>query len=212
MTILRQKMIEDMQLRGLAANTQRSYLTMVRQLAEHFGKSPDKISEAELRQYFLYLKNTKDITLGTYGVAICAIKFLYRHTLHRSWPVLDLVRPVKTKPLPVVLSPIEVQQILACLDMIRFKACLSTIYACGLRVSEGVRLRVQDIDSNRMVIYIDQSKGGKSRYVPLPPRILTILRVFWSTHRHPVWLCRRTPVVRNACALHLSASYVLQNV
>ena len=188
MTILRQKMIEDMELRGLAKNTQRSYLLGVRQMAEYYGKSPDKISEEELRQYFLYLKNRKEITIGTYGVAMTGIKFFYRHTLRRNWPLLDLVRLERSKRLPVVLSPTEVEQILACLDRMRFKVCLSTMYACGLRVSEGVRLRVQDVDSGRMVIYIDQSKGGKSRYVPLPSRILTILRVFWSTHRHPVWL------------------------
>jgi len=188
MTILRQKMIEDMQLRGLAENTQRTYLWGVRQLAEHYGKSPDKISEEELRQYFLYLKNTKDITRGTYGVAMSGIKFLYRHTLHRAWPLLDLVRPVRDKRLPVVLSPTEVQQILTCLDRMRFKVCLSTIYACGLRISEAAGLRIQDIDSSRMVIYINQSKGGKSRYVPLPSQILDILRIFWSTHRHPLWL------------------------
>ena len=188
MTILRQKMIEDMELRGLAKSTQRAYLLGVRQLAEYYEKPPDKISEEELRQYFLYLKNRKGITIGTYGVSLAAIKFFYKHTLRRSWPLLELVRHVRNNKLPVVLSQAEVVQIFACLERMRFKVCLSTIYACGLRISEGVRLKVQDVDSDRMVIYIDQSKGGKSRYVPLPPRILAILRDFWSIHRHPVWL------------------------
>ena len=166
MTILRQKMIEDLQLAGLSPNTQRAYIRVVRQLAEHYGKSPDKIGEEELRAYFLDLKNDPAVSRSTVNVAICGIKFLYRQTLKRGDRVFDLVRPRREKQLPVVLSMEEVRAILDCIRKPYYQVCLSTIYACGLRTREGTHLRVQDIDSQRMVIYIHHSKGGKSRYVP----------------------------------------------
>lgn len=115
MTPLRQRMIEDMQLRGLSERTQETYVWAVRQLAEHYGKSPARITEEELRQYFLYLTNEKRVSRSTCTVALCAIKFLYEHTLKRVWPTLHLVRPAKERKLPVVLSRDEVRRIwLAC--------------------------------------------------------------------------------------------------
>ncbi len=188
MTILRQKMIEDLQLAGLSPNTQRVYIRVVRQLAEFYGKSPDKIGEEELRAYFLDLKNNPAVSPSTVNVAICGIKFFYQQTLKRDDQVFELVRPRREKELPVVLSVEEVRRILGCIRTPYYRICLSTIYACGLRASEGTRLRVQDIDSQRMVIYIHLSKGGKSRYVPMPMRILEALRRLWISHRHPVWL------------------------
>jgi site-specific recombinase XerD len=188
MTVLRQKMIEDLQLRGLSEKTQQSYVRVVRQLAEHYGKSPDKIGEEELRQYFLYLKNIQGVTRSTYTVALYGIKFFYQQTLRRDWPLFDLVRPQPERHLPVVLSAAEVQQILRCIRRLHIKVCLSTIYACGLRSREGTHLRVADIDSARMVLYVRYGKGDKGRYVPLLPRVLDTLRQLWVTHRHGVWL------------------------
>ena len=104
MTPLRQRMLEDMQLRGLAARTQESYLAAVQQLALHYGKSPDLITEEELRQYFLFLCNEKRLAPNTTNVALNAIKFLYTYTLQRPWPLRDLLRPPIPKKLPVVLS------------------------------------------------------------------------------------------------------------
>ena len=114
-THLRQRMIEDMQLRGLAERTQEMYVIVVRQLAEHYSKSPDLITEEELRQYFLYLKNDKQYSRSTVTVALCGIKFFYEHTLQREWPTLALVRPPRERKLPVVLSREEVHRILGCL-------------------------------------------------------------------------------------------------
>ena len=186
-THLRQRMIEDMQLRGLSERTQELYVRAVRQLAEHYGKSPEQISEEDLRQYFLYLKNVKQYSRSTSTVALCGIKFFYEHTLRREWPMLTLIRPPRERKLPVVLSRQEVHRVLGCLRRSHYRICLSTIYSCGLRLEEGVHLQVSDIDSDRMMIRV-RGKGRKERYVPLPQRTLELLREHWLTHRHPVWL------------------------
>jgi site-specific recombinase XerD len=180
-------MIEDMQLRGLAERTQEVYVIAVRQLAKHYGKSPDLITEEELRQYFLYLKNEKQYTHSSMTVALCAIKFFYQYTLQREWTTLAVARPPRERKLPVVLSRQEVHRILNCLRRPYYRVCLSTIYSCGLRLHEGVHLQVSHIDSDRMLIHV-RGKGNKDRYVPLPQRTLHMLREYWVTHRHPVWI------------------------
>ena len=188
MTLLRQRMIEDMQLHGLAPRTQESYVGAVQQLARHYGKSPDLLTEEDLRQYFLYLCNEKHAARNTCTQALCGIKFFFEHTLKRDWSTLDFVRPPKQRKLPVVLSPEEVWRILEQIRLPHYRVCLSTIYACGLRLLEGVHLRVPQIDSQRMQLHIQGGKGNKDRYVPLPPRTLTMLRAHWATHRNPLWL------------------------
>lgn len=188
MTHLRQRMIEDMRLRGLSERTQEIYVNAVRRLAEYYGKSPGQISQDELRQYFLYLKNEKKVAPNTFTQVLAAIKFLYLHTLKRTWPIFDLVRPRQEKKLPVVLSVEEVHRILECLYGPLYRACLSTIYSCGLRIQEGVDLQVKDIDSDRMMVHVRHAKGAKDRYVPLPEATLEILRQYWSTHRNPTFL------------------------
>ncbi len=188
MTVLRQRMIEDMQLRGLSEKTQDAYTRAVRQLAEHYAKSPDQISEEELRQYLLYLKNIKLASPSAFSIALCGIKFFYQHTLQQEWVTFELARAPREKRLPTVLSREEVRQILNCLRLPVYRACLGTVYACGLRVQEGVHLQVGDIDSARMVVHVRQSKGRKDRDVPLPVSILEMLRQYWSQHRHAVWL------------------------
>jgi integrase/recombinase XerD len=188
MTPLRQRMLEDMQLRGLSPITQRCYVQAVQHFAQYCGKSPDLISEEDLRHYFLYLRNDKRVARSTATVALCAIKFLYEHTLQRTWPTLALIRPPKEHKLPTVLSVDEVQRILGAVRRAPYRVCLTTIYAAGLRIREGVQLTVPQIDSARLLIHIQGGKGGKDRYVPLAPRVLTLLRAHWRTHRHPVWL------------------------
>src|SRR3972149_8706832 len=132
MTALRQRYIEDLQLRGLSPRTQESYVRVVRKLAEHYGKAPDVLTEEELRQYLLYLKNEKHAARNTCTLALCSLKFFYQRTLKRDWPVLDFVRPAREKKLPVVFSVEEVQQILGCVRKVRYRASLRTIYACGV--------------------------------------------------------------------------------
>ncbi len=163
-------------------------MRVVRQLAEHYGKSPDVLTEEELRQYLLYLKNEKHAARNTCTLALCSLKFFYQQTLKRDWPVLDFVRPARDKKLPVVFSVEEVQQILGCVRKARYRVCLSTIYGCGLRLLEGVQLPVADVDGARMVIHVRHGKGGQDRYVPLPRRTLELLREYWSCHRDPVWM------------------------
>jgi len=192
-TPLRQRMIEDMQLRGLSTQTQEAYVRAVRRLAEHYHKSPDGISEEELRQYLLYLKNEKQASASAFKIALCGIKLFFEHTLRREWVILDLARPVQEHKLPVVLSVEEVQRILGCLRLPRYRVCLGVIYACGLRLREGVHLQVPDIDSDRMVIHVRHAKGNKERYVPLPQCALLALRQYWVTHRHPLWLFPARP-------------------
>jgi site-specific recombinase XerD len=188
MSALRQKMLEDMQLRGFAVRTQEAYLSAVRQLAKYYRKSPDRIEEEELRRYFLFLKNEKHAARNTCTIALCGIKFFFQHTLGREWQTFDFLRPLKEKKLPVVLSLAEVKSILARVRRQRYRVCLTTIYACGLRLLEGVHLQVQDIDGGRNMIHIRQGKGNKDRYVPLPEACLKMLRQHWLTHRNPLWL------------------------
>jgi integrase/recombinase XerD len=181
-------MIEDMQLRGFAARTQEAYLLAVSQLARHYHKSPDQIEEDELRQYFLFLKNEKHAARATCTIALCGIKFFFERTLRREWKTFEFLRPPKEKKLPVVLSVAEVRNVLAQVRRPPYRVCLTTIYACGLRLLEGVHLQVKEIDGERQVLHIDQGKGGKDRYVPLPEACLKMLRGHWLTHRNPVWL------------------------
>ena len=188
MTVLRERMLEDLQLHGLAKSTQNLYVQAVRQLAKYCRKPPDQITEEELRQYFLYLTQVKKIAPSTLTVAVCGIRFFYEHTLHRQWTILNLVHSPKEKKLPEVLTTEEVRRILGCVHHLCFKACLSTIYACGLRIQEGTHLQVKDIDSVSEIIHIRNGKGGKDRNVPLPQSILKILRQYWATHRNPVWI------------------------
>ena len=193
MTQLRQRMIEDLQLRGLAPKTQEAYLRAVRQLAEHFDKSPADLTEEDLRKYFLHLKNVRQASRSTCTQALCGIKFFFEHTLGKDWKTFELVRPPKEKKLPVVLSQEEVGRVLSCLNSFRHHVCLSTIYSCGLRLREGVQLQIADLDSDRMQIHVYKGKGGKDRYVPLPDRTLVLLRQYWQTHRHPLWLYPARP-------------------
>jgi site-specific recombinase XerD len=188
MSALRQKMIEDMQLKGLAARTQEAYVNAVLQLSRRYKKSPDCIEEEELREYFLYLKNEKRVADSTFSIALCGIKFFYEQTLKREWHLLQLVRPNRNKKLPVVLSTEEVKRVLECVRRYPYQVCLHTIYACGLRLLEGTRLRVKDIDGQRKMIHVVQGKGNKDRYVPLPDHTLNLLRHFWVTHRNPDWM------------------------
>jgi site-specific recombinase XerD len=180
-------MIEDMQLRGYSARTQECYVSAVRQLAKHYRRSPDQLSEEDLRQYFLYLANVKKVARATATIALCGIKFLYEQTLRKEWPTLRFVRPRREKKLPVVLSRREVREILAEVTIPVYRACLTTIYSCGLRLLEGATLQVPDVDSGRMLLHI-HGKGGKDRYVPLPQPTLELLRAHWLTHRSPEWL------------------------
>jgi site-specific recombinase XerD len=182
-------MLEDMQVRNLAPRTQQTYLEQVARFARHFGRSPALLGPAEIRAYQVYLAIEKRLTPASLAVAVAALRFLYTVTLQRAWTV-EVVIPTPKVPdkLPVVLSPDEVLQFLACAPGPKHRAILTTCYAAGLRISEVLHLRPTDIDSRRMVIRVDQGKGQQDRYVMLSPKLLELLRTWWRVERSPVWL------------------------
>jgi site-specific recombinase XerD len=181
-------MTEELHLRGYAAKTQVAYVGVVAQVAKYYGRSPDQLSEEELRQYFVYLTQEKKVSRSSCTIALSGLKFFYEQVLQREWPVLKLIRPGKSQRLPVVLSQAEVRQVLGAIRLPHYRVCLSTIYSCGLRLGEGVRLQVRDIDSGRMKLHIRGGKGDRDRLVPLPEATLGLLRSYWASHRHPIWL------------------------
>jgi site-specific recombinase XerD len=188
MTPLQQRYVEDMQLHGYAASTQNSYRNAVRQLAQHFHKSPDTVTEEELRAYFLYLRNERKLARSTTTNVLCALKFLFERTLQREWPTLELARPPREHKLPTVLSREEVHRILGLVKVPVYRICLITMYSCGLRRMECIPLEVGDVDGDRHLVHVRQGKNSRDRYVPLPQRTLELLRSFWSVHRSPRWL------------------------
>ena len=150
---------EDMQLAGLATRTQESYLGAARRLADHVQKDPLHITEDDLRQYFLYLRTERKLSRSTLTIALWSIKFLFERTLQRDWPTLAIIRPPAEHKLPAVLSLAEVHDLLGRIRIPRYRTCLSVIYACGLRVTEGVSLSVPQIDSARMLLHIRLAKA-----------------------------------------------------
>lgn len=187
MTPLRIRFLEDMQLHGYSPKTQSCYVGAVRALARHYHKSPDLVTEEELRRYFLHLTLKKKVARATATIALCGIKFFFQNTLQRQWTCFKLLRPPKSKTLPVVLSRQEVQTILGCVRTPIYRVCLTAIYSCGLRLNEGRCLQIADVDSHRMLLRV-RGKGNKDRYVPLPDKTLAQLRQLWPSHRSPVWL------------------------
>jgi integrase/recombinase XerD len=187
-TPLRQQMQQDLQLAGLSERTQEAYLRAVRQLADHFHKAPDRLSEAQLRQYLLYLKNDKQFAPSSLIVAASGIKFFYTHTTPRDWKTLQKLRVPRAKTLPDVLTIDEVRRLIDAVRTPHNRTYFWTVYSLGLRLQEGLNLQVGDIDGARMLVHVHHGKGAKDRYVPLPLRTLSLLRQYWATHRHPLWL------------------------
>jgi integrase/recombinase XerD len=194
MTELRQRMIHDMQLHGFAPKTQSSYVNAVKNLANYHGRSPDLLSEEDIRNFFLYMINEKKSARSTVIIHLSGIKFLFERTLQRPWPVFGLLKPAKRKKLPVVLSFEEVRTVLGLVRSPTQEMALTTIYACGLRLAEGVNLKTGDIDIERMLVWVRNGKGGKDRSVPLPESILEMLHRYWRKGRPEPWLfpSRRT--------------------
>ena len=189
MTPLRQRMIEDMQVRNLSPHTQDSYVRQVAQFARHFDKSPEELGPVDIRSYQVYLANEKKLAPGSILIAVAALRFVYRVTLQKEWLFEDIIpAPKKPQTLPVVLSPEEALRFLESVHLLKHRAILTTCYAAGLRVSEAVRLRPTDIDSRRMVIRVEQGKGQKDRYVMLSPVVLEVLREYVKIDRPYHWL------------------------
>src|SRR3954454_18779119 len=189
MTSLRQRMIGDMQVRNFSPHTQASYVQQVSLFARHFRQCPEALGPEEIRAYQLYLTNERKLATGSILIAVAALRFLYKVTLHKEW-VWEQTIPAPKKPqtLPIVLSPEEVLQFLGCVPGFKHRTILTTCYAAGLRISEAIRLKVPDIDSQRMVIRVEQGKSQKDRYVMLSPKLLDILRTWWRVAKPKGWL------------------------
>lgn len=189
MTILRQRMIEELQMRNLSPHTQSAYIQQISRFARYFAKSPDQLGPDEIRAYQIYLTNERKLSPASIQIAVCALCFFYKVTLKRDWSFEDVLpRPKKPQRLPVILSPEEVAHFLSCVESRKHRVILTTCYAAGLRISEAVGLKPAAIDSQRMVIRVEQGKNQKDRYVMLSPKLLEILRGYWQWAHPKEWL------------------------
>jgi len=188
MTPLRQRFIDDMQLRNFRPETQRNYVHHVADFARYFGVSPDQLDIEAVRQYQLYLLNQRKLSAETVNQYISSVKFLYLVTLEMPWTNEYFPRVKRPSKLPVVLSQEEVMQFFDNIPSLKYRAALMTCYGAGLRVSEAAALKVSDIDSQRMLIRVQQGKGGKDRYAMLSPRLLQVLRRYFKAARPPEYL------------------------
>jgi len=198
-------MLEDMGIRNLAENTQSAYLQQIAAYARYFNRSPDQLGPEAVRTYQLYLMEVRALTPSSICVATGALRFLYKVTLKRAWAVEEIPMPKRPRKLPEILSPEEVMHFLNAITNHKHRAILMTAYAAGLRVSEATHLKVTDIDSQRMMLRVEQGKGMKDRYVMLSPRLLDVLRTYWKSARPTRWMfpgeVPGQPITREAVGL-----------
>jgi integrase/recombinase XerD len=188
MTPLRQRYIQDLQLRNRSPGTIAGYVSHVAAFAKHFGRSPEELGWEEIRSYQVYLVQERQASWSQFNQAVCALRFLYGVTLPRDWPVARIAYGKRPHKVPNVLSRDEVRRLLACVTRPNHRLLLTTLYAAGLRLSEGLHLQVPDIDSQRMMLHIRHGKGQKERLVPLSPILLAELRDWWRIRRPARWL------------------------
>ena len=188
MTPLRRRMLEDMAIRNLADNTRLSYVQQIVSYSNYFHRPPEELGPEEIRTYQLYLTQTRMLSPSSVSVATGALRFLYKVTLKRDWSLDEIPMPKRPFKLPVVLSQEEVMHFLDSVYSLKHRAILTAAYAAGLRISEATHLKVTDIDSQRMMLRVDQGKGRKDRYVMLSPRLLELLRAYWKAVHPVLWL------------------------
>ncbi len=198
MTPLRKRFIEDMQLRNLAPTTQRSYLHYTVGFSQFYNTSPEKLDLEAIRQYQLHLIHEKKLSPQSINTFISSVQFLYLNTLEMPWDRSCFPRMRVENKLPVVLSPEEVAQYFEHVPGLKHRTILMACYGAGLRISEAVSLKVSDIDSERMLLRVEQGKGKKDRYAMLSPRLLAVLRCYYRAFRpdkkgwlFPSWLIGR---------------------
>lgn len=188
MTQLRKRMLEELQRRNYSSTTIRAYLYAVEEFARYFGKSPDKLSQEQLRQYQLHLLHDRKLTVGTIVGRIAALRFFFVKVLRRPYRQIDLIYPKRPERLPTVLSQEEVARLLDSANNLLDYAMLMTLYATGIRRSELIRLKVEDLDSQRMILHIRQGKGNRDWDVPLAPKLLKTLREYWRWMKPKTYL------------------------
>ena len=181
-------MDRELRIRGFAENTRQNYLEKMRCFVRHFMRPPDELTPEDVKQYQLFLTKERRVSRSTFNVHVCAIRFFYRHVLRVTWEVEHIPYQKTGRRLPVVLSREEVRALLDAATNLKHRALLMALYAGGLRASEAVHLRLEDIDSKRMMIRVAQGKGRKDRYVMLSETLLATLRQYWSQCRPDPWL------------------------
>lgn len=177
------RMAEDMLVRNLAERTIDSYTYHVDRFARHFGKLPEDLGPEQIREFQLWMIQVNQSSWSQFNQAVCALRFLYSVTLQRPWAVQMIPFGKRPKQLPTVLGQQEVHDLIQCVEMPKHRAVLVTLYAAGLRLAEATHLRIPDIDSERMQLKVVGGKGGRDRYVPISPRLLTELRNYWKAAR-----------------------------
>ena len=182
MTPLRQRMLQDMQMRNLSPRTQDAYIRAVARLAAFYKLSPDRLDLEQVRSFLVHLVGQR-VSFSLFNQVRCALVLFYRVTLGRDWAFDRIGTQKQPKRLPVVLSQGEMTQFFAAVDRLKYRALFMAVYGCGLRVSEVVALRAEDIDSKRMVLRVCQGKGMKDRYVMLSPKLLEVLRDYYKAFR-----------------------------
>ena len=188
MDALREQMTKDLQLKGITPRTQKKYLREVGIMADYFDKPLEEVGEKELKDYLVHMLENRKISRGTYKTYVAGIKFLYKTTLNREEVVEKIRYPKALRKLPVVLDLAEVRTLLSVMENLKHRAFLTITYSAGLRVSEAAKLRVTDIDSKRMMVRVQQGKGGKDRYSILSQTALELLRRYWRQYRPKEWL------------------------
>jgi site-specific recombinase XerD len=182
----------DMVVRNLSVRTRESYIASVRGIAKHYKRSPDTLTEDEVQRYLLHLINERKLAWSSVNVTVSALKFLFHVTLKRKAAEFAVPGPHQPQKLPQILSREEVMRVIDAAANPKHRAILLTIYAAGLRLSEVRRLKVSDIDSERMTLRIEQAKGAKDRYALLSPKLLKELRLYWAAYRPKDWLFAST--------------------
>jgi integrase/recombinase XerD len=182
MTPLRQRFIDEIRRRNLSSRTLDCYLSAIVRFSKYFNRSPEELGTEEIRQFQVYLVE-QQVAWSTFNQIVCALRFLYDHVLQRPEVVQMITFAKKPLRLPIILSPQEVRRVLDAVAYPRDRLMCRTIYACGLRLGEVLRLRVQDIDRERMVLWVRQGKGQKDRGIPLCQLLLKELRVHWCVQR-----------------------------
>ena len=207
MGALRDRMIQEMELRRLSPNTQRSYLRAVKQLTEHLGRSPDQVTKEELRTHIHHMLTVRRVSPATVEAATSGLRFFYGAILGRRW-VMDAIPPRKRpRQLPEVLSKKEVARLFAGTRNLKHRTMLMTAYSAGLRAGEVVKLRPEDIDGERMMIRVRRGKGEKDRYTILSPRLHRELRWYWDHYRPGVWLFPGLDRKKPLCYRSLNRAY-----
>lgn len=182
-TPITKRMAEDMLVRNLAVRTIDSYTYHVDRFARHFGKQPEDLGPEQIREFQLWMIQVNQSSWSQFNQAVCALRFLYTVTIKRDWSVQMIPFGKRPKKLPTVLGQDEVHDLIRCVENPKHRAVLITLYAGGLRLAEATGLKLPDVDSQRMQLKINGGKGGKDRYVPISPRLLEELRIYWKVDR-----------------------------